>query len=100
MKRLFISSWIVLAAALAFGQQALVDNVDGQWLIYNNGTKQLLDPSFHDLGNFDELGLTYFLRHDNFGIINEKGEVVLKEKFSMWMITFIHYLTNTIGRAM
>ncbi len=64
------------------GQQALSDNVNGQWCIYSNGEKVNLDHSIHELGNFDELGLTFFMQYEKYGIINEKGIVVLEQKFS------------------
>lgn len=68
-----------VASFFSFGQHALIDNIDGQWCIYRNGNRQLLDPQIHEVGNFDEVGLTYFMRHGEYGILNDNGEIVLDD---------------------
>lgn len=69
------------ASLSLFGQQALTDNIKGQWCIYSNGERNMLDPAIHELGNFDELGLSFFMRHEKYGIINDKGEIVVEEEY-------------------
>lgn len=73
---------LFIGASLSlFGQQALTDNIKGQWCIYSKGERIMLDPAIHELGNFDELGLSFFMRHEKYGIINEKGDIVVAEKY-------------------
>lgn len=64
-----------------FGQQALGDNINGQWYIYSDGERTNLKPSIHELGNFDEVGLSFFMQWEKYGIINDKGIIVLEEEY-------------------
>lgn len=66
---------------MSFGQQALIDNIDGQWCIYRDGKRQFLDPQIQELGNFDAQGLTYFMRFGKYGVVNEEGTIVLTENY-------------------
>jgi hypothetical protein len=65
-----------------FGQQALSDNINGRWSVYSEGERINLEPSIHELGNFDEVGLTFFMQWEQYGIISEKGIIVLEEEFN------------------
>ncbi|MFK7786679.1 MAG: WG repeat-containing protein [Crocinitomicaceae bacterium] len=82
MRRLATILFLVGASYSLLGQQALVDNIDGQWFIHFDGQKTELPRSIHDLGNFDKDGLGYFMRHEKYGIVNAKGEIVVEEQFS------------------
>lgn len=77
----FILCFLVVATSL-FGQQALSDNINGQWCIYSNGERTMLDPAIHELGNFDACGLSYFMRYEKFGILNDKGAVIVDESYT------------------
>jgi hypothetical protein len=82
LKRFVAILFIVGASLTLFGQQALIDNVEGQWFVYSEGQKTSLPRSIQELGNFDVDDLSYFGRHQKYGIINAKGEVVVQEQFS------------------
>ncbi len=75
-------AFLLVSTFHLFGQQALTDNQNGQWSIVLNGQRTALPLEMHELGNFDEVGLTYFMRHEKYGIINEQGEIVLQEEYS------------------
>ncbi|MDG1334369.1 MAG: PRC-barrel domain-containing protein [Crocinitomicaceae bacterium] len=82
MIRLATILFIFGTSFILFGQQALINNIEGQWSIHSEGKKIMLDRSIHELGNFDQAGLSYFMRHEKYGIVNNKGEILVKERFT------------------
>lgn len=74
--------FLFVASHSLFAQQALSDNINGRWCIYSKGERRMLDPAIHDLGNFDACGLSVFMRYEKYGIISDKGDVVLAEAFT------------------
>ncbi|MCJ8290491.1 MAG: WG repeat-containing protein [Crocinitomicaceae bacterium] len=79
----FATILLFLGASLSlFGQQALSDNINGQWCIYSEGERIDLEPSIHELGNFDEVGLTFFMQYEQYGIMSEKGVIVLEQEYN------------------
>ncbi|MFT5778397.1 MAG: hypothetical protein ACI837_001353 [Crocinitomicaceae bacterium] len=49
--------------------------------MYSDGARSLLPKDIHDLGNFDRLGLAYFMRHDKYGLIDSNGQILLEERY-------------------
>jgi hypothetical protein len=61
---------------LCYGQEVLVGNKGGQWIIYSGKEKITLPNSFYEVGNFDNRNLTSFGEHGKYGILNASGAVV------------------------
>jgi hypothetical protein len=62
-------------------QQPLVGVHDGQWFTYADGHRAFLPKDMHDVGNFDNQSIAYFMRHDLYGLIDHEGEIVLSEEY-------------------
>lgn len=70
--------WIVIlcASSWAYGQDNLVGNKGGQWIIYSGKEKIALPNTFYEVGNFDNRNLTSFGEHGKYGILNTSGVIV------------------------
>lgn len=78
--------WILLYGLLCLASstsaQVLSAYKDGKWWIVNNDTFTQLPESFTHIGNFDAKTKTAeFITKSNYGIIDEKGNVVLPARF-------------------
>ncbi len=76
-----LASIFTCLALWSNAQQPLVGVQDGQWFTFINGKKKLLPKEIHDVGNFDNQRLAYFMRYDRYGLLDPNGEIVLSERY-------------------
>lgn len=81
MKYVLLFIWTGLLALSSHAQLPLIGNKEGNWYIIKGKQSIALPEDYHDVGNFDESGFAAFARHNQYGLIDTDGKVVLKAQF-------------------
>ncbi len=79
--RILLTGTLFCLATSLFAQQPLVGNKDGLWTIFQGANIVELPKTYIDVGNPDQHGISYFSENGQYGLINAKGEVLVKPNF-------------------
>ncbi|XOV67341.1 MAG: WG repeat-containing protein [Fluviicola sp.] len=80
--RILLTLLLVAGAYLCSSQQPLIGIKNGDWVIINGAAQKKLPKDYYDVGNFDQLGYTYFAQNGFYGIIDANGEEVFPPQCS------------------
>ncbi|WP_396185533.1 WG repeat-containing protein [Flavobacterium sp.] len=71
---------IILIFNLSYGQTVYYDNSSKLYGIIDRNGKNILPPSYNQMSSFDN-GISRFEKNNKWGLINEKGLIILKPEF-------------------
>lgn len=82
MKLLVLSGWLMLTC-LVFGQKTVLPYVNnGKWSLIDSTGRTLAETPFSYIHSFDDAGYTFFSQNGGYGILNSKGEIVVKPQYA------------------